>query len=472
MSTIKPKRGSGIPPASSLETNEIAMDTAAKILYVSTDGTNAVNLANDTRTYLTSNYFLQDFVAGTEFPYTIGFGYNKIKAVDSGLGIELHTAAFGGGTPAAVKINASALDLLTNPINNVQDPTNAQDGATKAYVDTTSGLNLPLAGGTMTGDIDLNSNDIDNIKSLVIEGHASTSNADMIIGQGQFTPNAIQLLADKSQDSRRNSIWMNFDNAGTTESVGQLQWQADGPSNVTGEHKFRIGAWNGSTFKNNTAFSWHRGNESKISNGFYESNGDMSGSLRLSQDTAQIDGLALSVTNGRSPSTGALGPNSMAVTTDMSQDTAVGIMNSATYTLDYKGSAIPTTYTQNTMTFNVQNDASETAGTSPVVGRISAVQNADPLENRIILRSSNHGNTGGNADNGATQSGNVEVDSYNVNINLPLALGVYTLTEANALTNLSEGAVIYVSNGNAGAKTLAVYDGSNWKVVALGATIS
>ena len=471
MSIIKPKRGTG-SPAGSIETNEIAMDTAAKILYVSTDGTNAVNLANDTRTYLTSNYFLQDFVAGTEFPYTIGFGYNKIKAVDSGLGIELQTGAFGGNPGVAVKINASALDLLTNPINNVQDPTNAQDGATKAYVDTTSGLNLPLAGGTMTGDIDLNSNDIDNIKSLVIEGHASTSNADMIIGQGQYAPNAIQLLADKSQDSRRNSIWFNVDDAGASESVGQLEWQADGPSNVTGEHKFRINSWNASTFKNDTAFEWHRGNESKISNGFYESSGEMSGYLRLSQDNAQFDGLALSVTNGRSPSTGTLGPNSMAVTTDMSQDTAVGIMNSATYTLDYKGSAIPTTYTQNTMTFNVQNDAGETAGTSPVVGRISAVQNADPLENRIILRSSNHGNTGGNADNGATQGGDITLTSYLMKSNVPVSLPVYTLTEANALSNVNDGSLIYVSNGNAGAKTLAVWDGSDWKVVALGATIS
>jgi len=34
------------------------------------------------------------------------------------------------------------------------------------------------------------------------------------------------------------------------------------------------------------------------------------------------------------------------------------------------------------------------------------------------------------------------------------------------------GAAVYCSNGNAGAKCLAVSDGSNWKVVALGATVS
>ena len=34
------------------------------------------------------------------------------------------------------------------------------------------------------------------------------------------------------------------------------------------------------------------------------------------------------------------------------------------------------------------------------------------------------------------------------------------------------GQVIYVTDGNSGAATVAVSDGSNWKVVALGATVS
>jgi len=43
---IKPKRGTG-SPAGNIEANEIAMDTAAKKLYVSTDGTDAVVLAEN-----------------------------------------------------------------------------------------------------------------------------------------------------------------------------------------------------------------------------------------------------------------------------------------------------------------------------------------------------------------------------------------------------------------------------------------
>lgn len=54
MSIIKPKRGTG-SPAGSIETNEIAMDTASKTLYVSTDGSDAEILANNTEYFLANN---------------------------------------------------------------------------------------------------------------------------------------------------------------------------------------------------------------------------------------------------------------------------------------------------------------------------------------------------------------------------------------------------------------------------------
>ena len=54
MSIIKPKRGTG-SPAGSIATNEIAMDTASKTLYVSTNGTDAEILANNTEYFLANN---------------------------------------------------------------------------------------------------------------------------------------------------------------------------------------------------------------------------------------------------------------------------------------------------------------------------------------------------------------------------------------------------------------------------------
>lgn len=53
-----------------------------------------------------------------------------------------------------------------------------------------------------------------------------------------------------------------------------------------------------------------------------------------------------------------------------------------------------------------------------------------------------------------------------------LNLAPQTVTEVNAISSPVEGDVVYCSNGDAGSKCLAVYDGTNWTVVSLGATIS
>ena len=60
---------------------------------------------------------------------------------------------------------------------------------------------------------------------------------------------------------------------------------------------------------------------------------------------------------------------------------------------------------------------------------------------------------------------------YSVDIDTVLNLNSQTVTELNALTP-AEGDIAYCSNGDAGSKCIAVYDGSAWKVVSLGATIS
>ena len=54
MGTIKLKRGTGTP-AGSIEQYEVAMDVAAKNLYTSTDGSDAVILADNTENFLGTN---------------------------------------------------------------------------------------------------------------------------------------------------------------------------------------------------------------------------------------------------------------------------------------------------------------------------------------------------------------------------------------------------------------------------------
>ena len=59
-----------------------------------------------------------------------------------------------------------------------------------------------------------------------------------------------------------------------------------------------------------------------------------------------------------------------------------------------------------------------------------------------------------------------------VNVEHILNLDPRTLVQLNAVTSPQEGDVAYCSNGDGGSKCLAVYNGTAWKRIALGATIS
>jgi len=62
-------------------------------------------------------------------------------------------------------------------------------------------------------------------------------------------------------------------------------------------------------------------------------------------------------------------------------------------------------------------------------------------------------------------------DTTRVAIQDIINLNPKTVTELNALSAI-QGDVAYCSDGDAGSKCIAVYDGSAWKVVSLGSTIS
>ena len=83
---------------------------------------------------------------------------------------------------------------------------------------------------------------------------------------------------------------------------------------------------------------------------------------------------------------------------------------------------------------------------------------------------------------GFTFSTSVEVDAESLNLLGTPAVTINAIsatsitlenyTVANAPSNGTTGRVIFVSNGNVGSPCLAVANGSNWKVIALGANIS
>ena len=65
------------------------------------------------------------------------------------------------------------IDMDGHPIINVEDPTNAQDAATKNYVDTTT---VASSGDTMTGNLNMGSNNIVNVAEPTSSHDAATKN--------------------------------------------------------------------------------------------------------------------------------------------------------------------------------------------------------------------------------------------------------------------------------------------------------
>ena len=74
----------------------------------------------------------------------------------------------------------------------------------------------------------------------------------------------------------------------------------------------------------------------------------------------------------------------------------------------------------------------------------------------------------------SSTSANLTLDPNTGKVKLEeiLNLAPQSVAELKARTDKAEGDVGYCEDGNSRAKCVAVYDGSNWKVVALGATIS
>ena len=74
----------------------------------------------------------------------------------------------------------------------------------------------------------------------------------------------------------------------------------------------------------------------------------------------------------------------------------------------------------------------------------------------------------------STAATNLTLDPATGKVNLEeiLNLAPQTVAQLNARTDKAEGDVAYCSNGDAGSKCLAIYNGTDWKVVSLGATIS
>ena len=111
MGTIKLRRGTG-SPAGSLQQYEVAMDVAAKNLYVSTDGSDAEILADNTENFLETNTTELDITSDIDMNNNEITGLDKVEFSDSTTNNEI---VYNGNQGSAFNFQSLKISSKFNP---------------------------------------------------------------------------------------------------------------------------------------------------------------------------------------------------------------------------------------------------------------------------------------------------------------------------------------------------------------------
>jgi len=124
------------------------------------------------------------------------------------------TNSLAGKLPLAGGTMTGQLSLGANKIVSVADPTLAQDVATKAYVDAADSTGLPLSGGTMSGAIAMGTNKITGLGTPTDAADATTkAYTDSILGSATSAADSAAAAATSASNASTSAS-----NAATSET--------------------------------------------------------------------------------------------------------------------------------------------------------------------------------------------------------------------------------------------------------------
>lgn len=202
MGTIKLRRGTG-SPAGSLAQYEVAMDVAAQKLYVSSNGTDAVILAN------------------------------KYDDADADARVNLQTGA--------------NLDLSSKSTSDLSEGTNEYFTDARAITAIEDASSLTLSGGltTESGLTNTSGNYGQNLKANRENGETNPGGLATILVQRDLGTETL----GGGFDSRGPAIDFNMtsDDGGLTQYQGGIQFQSNNDDNVNPEAYLRAYSWDGGT---------------------------------------------------------------------------------------------------------------------------------------------------------------------------------------------------------------------------------
>jgi len=447
-SVIKPKRGTG-SPAGSLSTNEIAMDTTAKKLYVSTDGSNAVVLADDSKTYMeTETGFFSNFSGDS--PGTINLGANNLSVGSGGQRLDVTAGSAG------IRIK-SAVDAQANNITTTGTVTGGTLAGTAGNITTVTATTL--SGTTLQSE---SGNDLtifpNDDQKLILKTTTSSDTAQIDVtynGSNQF-----EIDADTTSNKRirlkgdRASIVAPGSSADTEviARADRIVMGVDGaPYATLRSDKFTMSKeldLNGVNITDANEIIGQSGGNLEIkslgtNNIILTSTNDIDMAVgAVTTDNVNISGKT-NITGDNSQ------PHTLKVITDMNDSSTDDIHNSQTFVLEgylNGGNGIKDNV-QNSVTYQVASDT-ETI----TVGRYSAEYQANGVGNRMKMISVNNA-TGTTTSNVAgavqgTSNGQADVDGQRFKSNVPFLFPSYTTTDRGNLSNVVNGTVIYNTTDN------------------------